>query len=389
LLLTLAACALLIGLPLAGIVLTGGDAASYLHFPPLPRKVTQPPFSWPVLLLLSSFVLLVVVPVARRVLVSCRRAAVRPRAGHLPGWGWAGIILTGLSWWLAWTRQPWFTLLQAYTFFPLWLGYIMTINGLAMFSHGRCLLADRPRTLLALFLASAPFWWFFEYLNRFVANWHYHGIEGFSSLGYVLHATLCFSTVLPAVASTADFLAGFSPCWQALAGRRPIGFSRRAGVAILAVAALGLFLVGILPTYSFPLVWLAPGAVIVGLQCATGRRTALHCLKTGDYRPVVIWPAAALLCGFFWEMWNMGSLAHWEYAIPFVDRFHLFYMPILGYAGYLPFGIECLVAVDLVDRWLSCPGTTNNVRRQGPRSGCGRGRHRARRSAWAAGWPPG
>jgi hypothetical protein len=26
-----------------------------------------------------------------------------------------------------------------------------------------------------------------------------------------------------------------------------------------------------------------------------------------------------------------------------VDRYHLFAMPLLGYGGYLPFGLECLV----------------------------------------------
>ena len=57
---------------------------------------------------------------------------------------------------------------------------------------------------------------------------------------------------------------------------------------------------------------------------------------------------ASLLCGLFWELWNLRSLAHWSYAIPFVDRFHLFAMPLLGYAGYVPFGLECLVVADLV-----------------------------------------
>jgi hypothetical protein len=59
---------------------------------------------------------------------------------------------------------------------------------------------------------------------------------------------------------------------------------------------------------------------------------------------------AALFCGFFWELWNVGSLAHWQYSIPFVQRFHLFEMPLLGYAGYLPFGLACLAAADILYR---------------------------------------
>ena len=47
-------------------------------------------------------------------------------------------------------------------------------------------------------------------------------------------------------------------------------------------------------------------------------------------------------------MWNYYSLTRWEYAIPFVDRYHVFAMPLLGYGGYLPFGLECLVIGQLV-----------------------------------------
>ena len=46
-------------------------------------------------------------------------------------------------------------------------------------------------------------------------------------------------------------------------------------------------------------------------------------------------------------MWNFYSLARWEYAVPFVQRFKVFEMPLLGYAGYLPFGVECLAVADL------------------------------------------
>ena len=59
---------------------------------------------------------------------------------------------------------------------------------------------------------------------------------------------------------------------------------------------------------------------------------------------------AALICGWFWEMWNFFSLTKWEYRVPFVNRFQVFEMPLLGYAGYLPFGLECAVIGNLLDR---------------------------------------
>jgi hypothetical protein len=67
----------------------------------------------------------------------------------------------------------------------------------------------------------------------------------------------------------------------------------------------------------------------------------------GDWQRICRYGLAALICGFFWEMWNLHSLAKWIYFVPYVDRFHLFEMPLLGYAGYLPFGLECAVIAEL------------------------------------------
>ena len=66
----------------------------------------------------------------------------------------------------------------------------------------------------------------------------------------------------------------------------------------------------------------------------------------------------ALICGFFWEMWNFWSMAKWVYAVPFVQKFHIFEMPILGYAGYLPFGLECAIIAERVAR---CGGMGSTV----------------------------
>ena len=56
----------------------------------------------------------------------------------------------------------------------------------------------------------------------------------------------------------------------------------------------------------------------------------------------------ALVCGLFWEMWNFYSAAKWVYTVPYVFRYLLFEMPLLGYGGYLPFGLECAVIGALV-----------------------------------------
>ncbi len=332
------------GLPLVSVWLTGQPLARYLDFPPLTSYIAHAPFSWVVFLPLAMFIVAVCALFLSRIVAGLTKypeAAASPRP--LPWWFFAGAAIILVSWFLAWHRFPWFAPLQPYTFLPIWLGYIITVNALSYHRRGRCLLVNNRRFFLLLFPLSSLFWWFFEYLNRFVQNWHYLGIENFSALGYVLHASLCFSTVLPAVLGTEELLATFPRLAGSLTGLWPVNLKNTVpcGWIVLIIAALGLAGIGAWPDYLFPLLWVAPLLIITGLQTLTGEKTIFSPLRQGDWRPIWLPALAALVCGFFWEMWNSGSLAHWEYSIPFVQRFHIFYMPVLGYAGYLPFGLEC------------------------------------------------
>jgi len=328
--------------PLAGVLLTGQPLADYLHFPPLTRQVEHAPWNGAVFLA----GLLVLLPV-----LACLAGTMirrwRPVSGSgehgFPWWGSAGLVLVAISWILAWNRFPWFRGWQAYTFTPLWLGYILVVNGLVHKWTGTSLPERNLRGFLILFPASALFWWYFEYLNRFVQNWYYLGIETFSSQAYVLHATVCFSTVLPAVEGTRELL----EAWQQPVGRRqPPGRQPQwIGWLLLLTSMAGLAGLAAWPDLLFPLVWVSPFTILAGIQ---GVRDGRICPVLTGW-PALATPAlAGLVCGFFWEMWNWKSLAHWEYAIPWVDRYHLFAMPLLGYGGYLPFGAGCCCLARLV-----------------------------------------
>jgi hypothetical protein len=346
---------LLVVLPLTGVMVRGVDLGTYLEFPPLTQYVQHAPYSWPVFVLLSVLILTAVGPLIRRVIQAQGTVPTAPRCNKpFPWWGYGGVMLTAAFWLLAWTRFPWFASLQAYTFAPLWLGYIACMNSLTYSRTGRCLLMNRPRFFLILFPLSSLFWWFFEYLNRFVQNWHYLGVESFSPGEYVIHASLCFSTVLPAVQSTEEFLESFPRLAAPLKSWEPVRAKKTTawGWLLIIFAVLSLAGISIYPDYLFPMLWVAPFLVITGLQAVFGEETLFRHLTRGDWRLLWIPALAALFCGFFWEMWNYKSLAHWEYSIPFVQRFHIFEMPILGYGGYLPFGLECMAVSKMLDRVL-------------------------------------
>jgi hypothetical protein len=308
-------------------------------------------FQWPAFLIYGLIILGCSGPLVRRI-VRRRQAPARSDVERpsFPWWGWAGLALTTVSWILAWTRFEWFAPWQRYTFTPLWLGYVLTINAAAFRRSGHCLLRDRPGCFAALFPASAAFWWYFEYINGYVGNWRYVGVESFGPAAYFLNATISFSTVLPAVAGTREWLMSYWRLQRGLADLWPVpaaGTRTFAGL-LLVLGAFGFFAIGAWPRYAYAMVWVAPTLVLTALQSFAGLPNPLGRLRHGDWRGIGLPAVAALVCGFFWELWNWHSLAHWEYSIPFVQRFRVFEMPILGYAGYLPFGIACAAVIDLV-----------------------------------------
>ena len=340
------------GLPLLGVLAAGQSVSRYREFPPLTRYVAHAPFSAPLFTGLAILGLLVAALFCLQVSRKNGTAPGRtiPHRYPFPWWARLGLLLLLAGWWLAWNRFPWFAPWQAHTFLPLWLGYILVVNGLTRVRSGSSLLTRQPGFFLALFPLSAVFWWFFEYLNRFVQNWYYVGIEDFSPLAYVLHASLSFATVLPAVLSTEELLATSTRLTEPLASSRAIGCQggKAPAVIMLLASAAGLAGIGLWPDYLFPLLWLSPLLIITAGQMLTGRPTVFAGIGRGDWRPVWLPALAALCCGFFWELWNFKSEAHWIYSIPHVQKFHIFEMPVLGYLGYLPFGLECRVVADLI-----------------------------------------
>jgi hypothetical protein len=352
--------AMLIGLPLFGAWLSGRTPAQYLSFPPDPGFVAPAAFSWAAFTFLGALIVAVIAWMARQAIESYRRCPPLPppQRHPVPWWGFTAAAAGALTWILAWTRFSWFAPVQPHTFTLLWLAYILVVNARCVARTGCSPLTHRSRVLFGLFPASALFWWFFEYLNRFVGNWYYSGPDP-DGWAYFWYATLPFSTVLPAVLSTQALIRSYPGFRRAFGRVRPLPISESPLCAwgVLLVAAGGLTGVGVWPDRFYPLVWVAPLLTLVGLRALRGQSHPLRELARPDWTGPASAALAALVCGLFWEMWNYYSLARWSYSIPYVQRFLIFEMPLLGYAGYLPFGLECAAVVALVEDLFRRDGT--------------------------------
>lgn len=328
--------------PLVGVLLNGGYPSSYLSFPPQTTDLAPSSFSWIVFIAVILFIVITTRPFWRR--MANLSWSIISKQGNFPRWGWAALVGVILFWILAWTRFSWFEPFQRHTFFPLWFCFIILLNALALNISGRSLLTHRPRFFKLLFPVSALIWWGFEYLNQFLNNWYYTGTGQIGDWQYFGEASLAFSTVLPAVLSIRFILMQTEVFSRGLRNFPKMpwiitkAFRNLAGiVALLALIAIGRF-----PEEAYPLVWIAPGLLWIVYQQFKGYvNPLLKKVSNGDFTLVWTSACAALLCGFFWEMWNLYSEAKWIYSVPYLNRFHLFEMPLLGFAGYLPFGVIC------------------------------------------------
>jgi hypothetical protein len=267
----------------------------------------------------------------------------RPWFGLAPH-GWAGLLLIAFAWPLNWGLPGLRTHLL---FFPLWLGYALVVDALVLRRSGTSILTRSPRDFALLFACSAPAWWLFEAFNARTHNWQYLGGDRFGGLAYFLLTTLSFSTVMPAVFGTAELVrsAGWMIRFQSGPRLKP---TRPVLLAMLGVGLAMLVLSMSLPRYFYPFLWGSAFFLVEPINVWRGRPSLLGYLGRGDWRPVAALALGALVCGLFWEMWNFWSYPKWTYQTPGVEFLHVFEMPLLGYLGYPPFGLELFALLHLI-----------------------------------------
>ena len=358
----------LVGIPFVCCLVGGKDETLELvktiapvteNWGSMPEKLwnCRCPFTWGPFWLMVAFLVVTITPFVRRLVVNVLKgrtivnSSPSPCTFTFPWWGWLALVVMLVGWVLAWTRFEWFAAFQRYPYVIHWAGFIVLVNALCVKRCGRSPLTHHTGPFLLTFPASILFWWFFEYLNRYVWNWYYVGVPGISATEYVLFASLCFSSVLPGVTSVAALLGTFR-CFSddVYAGMAKVNVRSEASLAVMSVLSLvGLTGIVFCPQFTYPLLWISPLMVFILVQIALREQCVLDTLATGNWSLVFRFAIASLVCGLTWETWNYYSMAKWIYAVPYVHRFQVWEMPLVGFGGYLPFGMECAA----VAAWIS------------------------------------
>jgi hypothetical protein len=287
--------------------------------------------------------------------VLLHRYRAAPRARRLPGYAYAGAVILFAGQYLTLFGV---TLLAVY-FTPLaWTGYILWVDGAIYTLRGRSLLKNYRAEFAGLALCSIPLWLLFEAYNLRLANWIYVGLpQNWAArlFGY----GWAFATIWPAIFETASllralegasFVEGRSQPMRTPSNRSAATIASLAGVVFLTVP---LLVPADAAPYLFGAVWLGFILLLEPINLRTNRESLLRDWLGGNSSRLKALLWAGMICGVFWEFWNHWAAARWFYTVPLLPEYKVFAMPLLGYAGFPAFALECFAMFAFVAPYLN------------------------------------
>lgn len=230
-----------------------------------------------------------------------------------------------------------------------WWCYIVGLDDLNRRLSGRSLLRDRPGHFAWLCAVSVAWWTLFEALNLRLGNWYYVMSHPDRATRWA-SGVVAFATVLPGILETLVLLERLG--WPASVRVRPLRWGPAQDRVCVALGVVCFVLPLLLSDVFFPLTWGSFVFLLEPWNRRHARRSFLRDLEGGEAGALCRTLLAGLVCGVLWETWNFWARSKWIYTVPGFDRLKLFEMPVLGFLGFPPFAVECLVVV----RWLAAMG---------------------------------
>jgi hypothetical protein len=248
-----------------------------------------------------------------------------------------------------------------------WTGYILILDGVVFSFKGKTLLGK----VVVLGLISVVFWWFFEWLNIFISNWHYRNLPSLTEryIGYIW----AFATIIPAVLLTYNVLLivfrDIRIEWHSLKFKNK-------HLSLMILGGISFLLLPIVPfsmmyldraadsslffwlkwfgdvkfsEYMAAFVFLSLFFILDPINYLMGKPSIIGFIDKGNYKVIVLLSLAGLICGILWEFENFFlSIPQWYYTVPILGHIKIFEMPVLGYLGFIPFVWEAFCVVSFV-----------------------------------------
>jgi hypothetical protein len=274
----------------------------------------------------------------------------------LPVWFWAGLIIWGSTLIVMaghFSEPRW---LINWAALPLYWGFTLVLDGwVYVRTGGRSIVSTSLPKLVGIGVASISGWLIFEYLNFFVAeNWVYPKGTLIPVSEFTLYAVLGSSGLLPLVFQWYSLFNTYEGFRNKYTSGWKIVIPKWLGNILLFGCLGALFGITYFPDALFGILWVAPMFILAIALDRFGIWTPFTPLKKGNWAPMMLMALAYLLQGFLCECWNYLSATHangamvmthnpdyWTYSVPYVNVLHVFEMPLLGFSGYLPFGVYC------------------------------------------------
>lgn len=275
-----------------------------------------------------------------------------------PIWFWVGLVAWGSAMFLLWmksTRPVW---LLHWSDLPLFWGFTLMIDGWVYVRQGgRSLVSEVPQEVVGIGASSVLGWMVFEYLNFFIDdNWYYPWGNIVSREMFLLYAIVISSGLLPLAFVWYSLFKTIPALRNRFTLGRKFVLPGWAKNVILVSSLTGLLGAGLFPDYLFFSLWLSPAVLLAVVLNKAKVWTPLDSIGQGNWTPTLLAALTYLAEGVCIEGQNYFSAVHdgqkvlfteapayWQYSLPYVNAYHLFEMPILGFLGYMPFGIYCWV----------------------------------------------
>lgn len=333
----------------------------YFDYPPV-KEIPKAGFSWTYFIIFSIIGLFLFTLFVFPRIFGFKKPKKRPKKlkpqGHLPFWFWIGLVM-----WLGtlfvlvgkFSEPRW---LINWADLPLFWGLTFVLDGIVNYRTGESIMSTHPKEIVGIGIASISGWMLFEYLNFFVeSNWIYPEGVRIPSTEFLLYAVLGSSGLMPLCFQMYSLLNSIEGFKERYMHGLVVKFSNTVKIIILLLGIGGMFATGYYPDNLFFLLWLGPLAILTVVIQELGIWTPFRPIKEkGNWSPVLVFALTYLIVGVILECQNYFSAIHingqfessfnpsfWEYSLPYVNVYHVFEMPLLGYLGYLPFSIYCWI----------------------------------------------